>query len=112
MLLNVFINELYIGVECALRKFTDDTKLGKLWTPSRIERPYRDVWIGYRAVQSPADRNLTGASARNSEEVQLECQEKTFHWEDGWNRLPRTVVTVPSLSEFKKHLEYALSHTV
>lgn len=57
VLFNVFINELYIGVECTLRKFTDDAKLGKLWTPSRVERPCRDVWIGYRAVQSPADGN-------------------------------------------------------
>ena len=29
-----------------------------------------------------------------------------------WNRLPRAVVTAPSLSEFKEHLENALSHMV
>ena len=29
-----------------------------------------------------------------------------------WNRLPREVVTVPSLSEFKKRLDCALSHMV
>ena len=27
-----------------------------------------------------------------------------------WNRLPREVVTAPSLTEFKKHLDNALSH--
>lgn len=34
-----------------------DDKFGKLCTLFRIERPYRDLWIGYRAVQSPADGN-------------------------------------------------------
>ena len=29
-----------------------------------------------------------------------------------WNRLPREVVTAPSLSEFKEHLDNALSHMV
>jgi len=29
-----------------------------------------------------------------------------------WNRLPREVVMAPSLSEFKKHLDNALSHMV
>ncbi|KFO04291.1 hypothetical protein N312_03945, partial [Balearica regulorum gibbericeps] len=29
-----------------------------------------------------------------------------------WNRLPRAVVMAPSLSEFKEHLDDALSHTV
>ena len=29
-----------------------------------------------------------------------------------WNRLPREVVTAPSLSEFKEHLDDALSHMV
>uniref|UniRef100_A0A8C3GHF6 Reverse transcriptase domain-containing protein n=1 Tax=Cairina moschata TaxID=8855 RepID=A0A8C3GHF6_CAIMO len=29
-----------------------------------------------------------------------------------WNRLPRDVVTAPSLSEFKRHLDCALSHMV
>ena len=29
-----------------------------------------------------------------------------------WNRLPRDVVTAPSLSEFKKRLDCALSHMV
>ena len=29
-----------------------------------------------------------------------------------WNRLPRNVVMVPSLLEFKKHLDYALRHMV
>ena len=29
-----------------------------------------------------------------------------------WNRLPREVVTAPSLSEFKEHLEDAFSHMV
>jgi len=29
-----------------------------------------------------------------------------------WNRLPRDVVTTPSLSEFKKRLGCALIHTV
>ncbi|WP_219823394.1 hypothetical protein, partial [Nocardia nova] len=29
-----------------------------------------------------------------------------------WNRLPREVVTAPSLSEFKKRLDCALSHMV
>ena len=27
-----------------------------------------------------------------------------------WNRLPREVVTAPSLSEFKEHLGNAISH--
>ena len=27
-----------------------------------------------------------------------------------WNRLPREAVTAPNLSEFKKHLDCALSH--
>ena len=27
-----------------------------------------------------------------------------------WNRLPRKVVMAPSLSEFKEHLDHALSH--
>ena len=29
-----------------------------------------------------------------------------------WNRLPRAVVTIPSLSEFKERLDDALSHMV
>ena len=29
-----------------------------------------------------------------------------------WNRLPREVATAPSLSEFKRHLDCALSHMV
>ena len=29
-----------------------------------------------------------------------------------WNRLPREVVTAPSLTEFKKRLDCALSHMV
>ena len=29
-----------------------------------------------------------------------------------WNRLPREVVTAPGLLEFKRRLDYALSHTV
>ena len=29
-----------------------------------------------------------------------------------WNRLPREVVTAPGLSEFKRHLDCALSHMV
>ena len=29
-----------------------------------------------------------------------------------WNRLPREEVTVPSLSEFKRHLDCALIHMV
>ena len=29
-----------------------------------------------------------------------------------WNRLPREVVTAPSLSECKEHLDDALSHMV
>ena len=29
-----------------------------------------------------------------------------------WNRLPREVVTAPRLSEFKEHLDDALSHMV
>ena len=29
-----------------------------------------------------------------------------------WNRLPREVVTAPSLSEFIEHLDNALSHMV
>ena len=29
-----------------------------------------------------------------------------------WNRLPREVVTAPSLSEFKERLDNALVHTV
>ncbi|GAB0181631.1 mitochondrial enolase superfamily member 1 [Grus japonensis] len=29
-----------------------------------------------------------------------------------WNRVPREVVTAPSLTEFKKHLDNALSHTL
>ncbi|KFQ90051.1 hypothetical protein N337_13320, partial [Phoenicopterus ruber ruber] len=29
-----------------------------------------------------------------------------------WNRLPREVVTAPNLSEFKEHLDGALSHMV
>ncbi|KFQ10487.1 hypothetical protein N329_11475, partial [Haliaeetus albicilla] len=29
-----------------------------------------------------------------------------------WNRLPGEVVTAPSLSEFKEHLDDAFSHTV
>ncbi|KFW71719.1 hypothetical protein AS28_06597, partial [Pygoscelis adeliae] len=29
-----------------------------------------------------------------------------------WNRLPREVVTAPSLSEFKERLDDALSHMV
>ena len=29
-----------------------------------------------------------------------------------WNRLPRDIVTAPSLSEFNKHLDCALSHMV
>ena len=29
-----------------------------------------------------------------------------------WNRLPREAVTAPSLSEFKRHLDCALSHMV
>jgi len=29
-----------------------------------------------------------------------------------WNRLLRELVTAPSLSEFKEHLDNALSHTV
>ena len=29
-----------------------------------------------------------------------------------WNRLPREVVTAPSLSEFKEHLDDTLSHMV
>lgn len=29
---------------------------------------------------------------------------------DHWNRLPREIVTVPSLLEFKKHLDKALGH--
>ena len=29
-----------------------------------------------------------------------------------WDRLPREVVTVPSLLELKRHLDCALSHTV
>ncbi|KFW81113.1 hypothetical protein N305_04073, partial [Manacus vitellinus] len=29
-----------------------------------------------------------------------------------WNRLPREVVTAPSLTEFKKHLDNSLRHMV
>ena len=29
-----------------------------------------------------------------------------------WNRLPKEVVMAPSLSEFKEHLDNALSHMV
>ena len=29
-----------------------------------------------------------------------------------WSRLPRGVVTAPSLLEFKEHLDNALNHTV
>ena len=29
-----------------------------------------------------------------------------------WNRLPREVVRAPSLSEFKEHLDDALSHMI
>ena len=29
-----------------------------------------------------------------------------------WNRLPREMVTAPSLSKFKEHLDNALSHMV
>jgi len=29
-----------------------------------------------------------------------------------WNRLPREVVTAPTLSEFKEHLDNTLSHMV
>ena len=41
-------------------------------------------------------------------------QEKVLHQEGGWtlNSLLRTVVTAPSLPEFKKHLDSAVRQTV
>jgi len=35
----------------------------ELWTPLSVEGPYREIWIDWRAGQSPTVRNLTRASA-------------------------------------------------
>ena len=49
-----------------------------------------------------------------SGEVQLDIRKRFFTERvvGHWNKLPRVVFTAPSLSEFKEHLDDALSHMV
>lgn len=47
-------------------------------------------------------------------EGQTGHQEQVLHWGGGWvlNRLPRGMVTPPSLPELKEHLDEVLSHVI
>ena len=40
-------------------KFEDNTKLEELLTPSRVERPYREILTNWRSGQSPTTESLT-----------------------------------------------------
>jgi len=40
---NVFINDLDTGIKCTLVSLSD-IKKEELWTPLKVERPYREIW--------------------------------------------------------------------
>ena len=61
-----------------------------------------------------ADRIQRNGMKLHQEKFRLDMKKRFFteRVASHWNRLPREVVTAPSLSEFKKHLDDAFSHMV